>query len=483
MARLLGLETEYGLGLDGADPGQMVAESRAVVCSYSGAYAAPWDYTHECPRRDMRGYEVPGLARNPDDARYDTCGPQYTSIAEEHADRVLPNGGRLYNDHGHPEFSTPECLSLRDLIAYDRAGAEVVLDCAMRRSAELGRRVSIYRNNTDYHGASYGTHECYLISRSTPVEVLISALGSFLATRQIFAGAGKAAFEDPSGCSPGFQLSQRADFITVEASVDTLFRRPLFNTRDEPHATAGSYARLHVICGDANMSEWAGALKVGSLALVLDAIEAGIPMPAPLRDPVRTVQEVSRDLTFGRRYARRGAPDATAIEVQRAYLETAARAPGDLAEREWVLKEWSQALDDLAEATQIGAGEFYQVMSEALQANYPVTAGLMPWVYKRPWPVVAIQLVDGFGHPTAPYYFLKRTYEPAHIQARLPHLLWTAGETVPMRAAVTYAEQAFSGPAAGRSACHPGRRCRMSNWARSGCQRTTPTGTSSSWRS
>ncbi len=347
MARLLGLETEYGLAIEGADPGQMVSESRAVVCSYAGPFASPWDYTRENPRRDMRGYVVSELSRNPEDARYDADGPQYSTIADEHADRVLPNGGRLYNDHGEISgYYTQD--ELRDLVAYDRAGAEIVLDCARRRSADLGRRVGILRNNTDFHGASYGAHECYLTARSTPVDVLISALGSFLATRQILAGAGKAAYENATGSKPGYQLSQRADFIAVEASVDTLFRRPLVNTRDEPHAVADAYRRLHVICGDANMSEWATALKVGSMALVLDALEAGLTMPAPFRDPVKAVLEISRDLTFSRRFERKdAAPPCTAIEMQRAYLDVAARVESDLAERDWVLEEWARALDDL----------------------------------------------------------------------------------------------------------------------------------------
>jgi proteasome accessory factor A len=347
MARLLGLETEYGLHIEDADPGRMVEESRALVQAYDGPYLSPWDYSAEDPRRDMRGFTVANLVRDPADARYDAGGTACASISDEHADRVLPNGGRLYNDHGHPEFSTPECTSLRELVAYDRAGAGIVLACARRRAEVLGQQVVVYKNNTDFHGASYGTHECYLVRRDTPVEKLIEGLASFLATRQVFAGSGKTAFEGDHQEWGRFQISQRADFIAVEASVDTLHRRPLFNTRDEPHATADRYRRLHVICGDANMSDWATALKVGTLSLVLDAIEQGVPMPCTLQDPVSAVRDVSRDPSLRARLRRRDGTMLTAIEVQRRYLDAAAGADSDWPDRQWVLDEWSAVLDDL----------------------------------------------------------------------------------------------------------------------------------------
>ncbi len=412
MARLLGLETEYGLAFEGMEPGQMVSESRAVVCSYEGAYAGPWDYSKENPRQDMRGYVVNELARSAEDARYDADGPQYASIAEEHADRVLPNGGRLYNDHGHPEFSTPECLSIRDLVAYDRAGAEIVLKCAARRGRQIGKHITIYRNNTDYHGASYGTHECCLTPRAMPVESLITGLGSFLATRQVFAGAGKAVHENAYRSSAGYQLSQRADFIEVEASVDTLCRRPLVNTRDEPHASADAFRRLHVIIGDANMSEWATALKVGSLALVLDAMEAGLPMPVPLKDPVQAVRDISRDLSLSRRYDRDGAAASTAIDVQRCYLDVAARAPSALAERDWVLEEWARVLDDLERDPASASDRVDWCAKKALLDDFIAAEGVG-------WSAPIVQSLDLAYHDLDPEAGLARALEQQGLLQRM----------------------------------------------------------------
>ncbi|NLI01241.1 MAG: proteasome accessory factor PafA2 family protein [Chthonomonadales bacterium] len=347
MQRIIGLETEYGLWIEGLAPGAMVEESRALVRAYQGRYASPWDYSDEDPRRDMRGFSVPQLTRDPEDARFDATGPRYASLSDEHADRILPNGGRLYNDHGHPEYSTPECLSVVDLVAHDRAGSHIVHQCALRRAAELGKELRVYKNNTDYHGAAYGTHECYLSRRSVPADTLIAALLPFLATRQVFSGAGKAIIEGNGRVQSAYQISQRADFVSVDASVDTLHRRPLFNTRDEPHAPDADFRRLHVISGDANMSDWATAMKVGTLALVLDAIEAGCSAPRALADPVEAVKEISRTRALDTRLRSADGSWTTPIRLQRDYLALAHDAPSDLPERQWVLDEWDRVLRDL----------------------------------------------------------------------------------------------------------------------------------------
>src|SRR5207248_1292259 len=191
----------------------------------------------------------------------------------------------------------PECSSIRDLVAHDKAGERIVFDAAQRRAQQRGLAVTLYKNNTDFHGASYGTHENYLMARSVPTDVLIQSLLPFFASRQIFAGAGKSGIEADTSISARdlFQLSQRADFVSVESSVDTLHNRPLVNTRDEPHATPRRYRRLHVICGDANMSEYATALKVGTTSLILRLLEMGLTAPVKLTDPIRAVKQVSRD--------------------------------------------------------------------------------------------------------------------------------------------------------------------------------------------
>ena len=203
------------------------------------------------------------------------------SFHEMKSDLVLPNGARFYNDHTQPEYSTPECRTLRDLLAHDRAGERILHRAAERRNQTLGGpHVQLYKNNTDLHGHSYGCHDNYLVSRSIPFPQLVAGLLPFLVSRQVIAGAGKVGIEaQESGFVPGhYQLSQRADFMETDLSVDTMHNRPILNTRDEPHAVREKYRRLHLIIGDANMCEYATALKIGTTQLVLELIDQG-PLP------------------------------------------------------------------------------------------------------------------------------------------------------------------------------------------------------------
>lgn len=350
MQRLFGIETEYGIVVEGLGANDWIAESIAVVRSHAGRAVGGWNYRGEDPRRDMRGFTVQQLSTDPDDAQFDAPNAPRMSREEERSDRVLTNGARFYNDHGHPEYSTPECRSLRDLVAHDKAGERIVFQAAQRRSQQHGKAVSIFKNNTDYHGASYGTHEGYLMLRSVPTDVLIQALLPFFATRQIYAGAGKVGVENDNSRRPEglFQLSQRADFFSVEASVDTLHNRPLVNTRDEPHATPSKYRRLHVICGDANMSEYATALKVGTTSLILKLLEEGLRPTINLADPIRAAKSVSRDISLKQPLEIQSGPPLTAIEIQRHYLEEAERRLGGLDEdADWTIMEWRTVLEAL----------------------------------------------------------------------------------------------------------------------------------------
>jgi proteasome accessory factor PafA2 len=349
MHRLFGIETEYGIVVEGLGANDWINESIALVRSHAGRMAGGWNYRGEDPRRDMRGFTVQQLSTNPDDAQFDAPGAAPMSREEERSDRVLTNGARFYNDHGHPEYATPECSSLRDLVAHDKAGERILFEAARRRSQQRGLAVTLYKNNTDFHGASYGTHEGYLLARSVPTDVLIQSLLPFFASRQIFAGAGKSGVEnDSAGNTDLFQLSQRADFFSVEASVDTLHNRPLVNTRDEPHATPRRYRRLHVICGDANMSEYAMALKVGTTSLVLKLLEEGLTAPIRLVHPVLAAKQISRDCTLRTAVERQGAPPVTGIEIQRLYLEEARKRFAGLDEdTNWTLSEWAWILDAL----------------------------------------------------------------------------------------------------------------------------------------
>lgn len=345
---MFGTEVEYGIYVEGVEPAGLDAESARLVAAYEGLAAEQWDYRAETPRQDMRGFEVKHLARDPEDAKLDTQGAGRRPDGTTVTDRILANGARFYNDHAHPEYSTPECASLRDLVAHEKAGERIVLACAQRRARELGRAVVIYKNNTDYAGMSYGAHENYLVSRAVPEERLRAALVPFLVTRTVFTGAGKVGVERHRRPDVVYQISQRADFVEVEASVDTLSRRPIFNTREEPHADPTLFRRLHVICGDANMSEYALALKVGTTALTVAAVEAGLAPDLALAEPVRAMQAVSHDLTLSAPLSLRGGGCATAIAIQRRYLEAARQTLGlDDAEGAWVCEEWGRVLDAL----------------------------------------------------------------------------------------------------------------------------------------
>ncbi len=321
MERMLtGLETEYGLYIEGRGAKTQVEDSMAVVRSYPGDRRVVWDYRHESPRNDLRGFSVSHLTVDPEDAHFDE-GKSYGPSEEVRSDVILPNGARFYNDHGHPEYSTPECFSLADLAAHDVHGERVVLKAAAAYAQQENVAVRVYKNNTDYHGASYGSHESYLVPRAWGFDRLYAALTPLLVTRPIVCGAGKVGFEHGKACN--FQISQRADFFSERASVDTLFRRPIFNTRDEPHADPTRFARVHVIASDANMIPAATARKVGLVRIAL-ALEAIGQVPRwELADPVKSYEEVSKDERYTFPVPLAGRSWTTAYDVIESYLAAA----------------------------------------------------------------------------------------------------------------------------------------------------------------
>lgn len=240
----------------------------------------------------------------------------------------LENGGRLYLDVGsHPEFATPECDSIMDVVLYDRAGDAILNDLvanAEKRLHDEGIRGTIYlfKNNTDSAGNSYGCHENFLVHRSAEPEDYQSTFIPFLVSRQIYAGAGKI-LSTPKG--PLFALSQRAEHIWEDVSSATTRSRPIINTRDEPHADAEEYRRLHVIVGDSNMSEFATFLKVGTAACVLRMLEE---RPEVFRDltlenPIRAIREISSDLTCRRPVRLKNGKEMSAMDLQFYFLEQA----------------------------------------------------------------------------------------------------------------------------------------------------------------
>ena len=343
---LYGFETEYGITVEGADASALISASREVVKAYSSLnkpVVTRWNYRSEDPRNDQRGFHVKQLSVDPVDAQFDRPGERAHSPESDRCDHLLSNGARFYNDHGHPEYSTPECSDLRSLVAHDKAGERVVLDCAKIYGEKIGKQVEIWKNNTDFHGASYGSHESYLVRRDIVWESFVRGLAPFLATRILFCGAGKVGCEE-RGHDCNYQLSQRADFFSVLQSVDTLNNRPLVNTRDEPHGDARRFRRLHVIAGDANMSEWAIALRAGTTNLVAALVESGWKLDFEMRDPVKAIKSVSRDESY-KWLVDTSRGSMSAIEVQRAYLLAAQnlQLPGS----DWVLSEWNEALDTL----------------------------------------------------------------------------------------------------------------------------------------
>lgn len=361
MNRVFGLETEYGITLAGAETVDVVAESIAIVRSYTEEGALmKWDYALEDPHRDARGFRADELLQDTDEAAYfeiDRSRP--LSFEEIKSDLVLANGARFYNDHAHPEYSTPECATLRDLVAQDKAGERIVEECARRRSVALdnGERVLLYKNNTDFVGHSYGCHDNYLVRRAVPWDRLVAGMLPFLVTRQIFAGAGKLGIEAESATGrPGvYQISQRADFFSVLVSIDTMNKRPLINTRDESHADPAQYRRFHVIIGDSNMSQWATALKIGTTARVLTLIERNLAPALELAQPVEALKAISRDPDHDWIIELRDGRKISAIEVQRLYLHAAQKiAPGD-EETLWLLRAWEEILNDLERDVHLAA--------------------------------------------------------------------------------------------------------------------------------
>jgi Pup amidohydrolase len=337
--KFVGVETEFGITVDGPTEVNPVLASSLVVGAYRarGRREVRWDHTDEHPLRDARGFEVPDPHEPVTD---DELGL---------ANTVLTNGARFYVDHAHPEYSSPECSNARDLVIWDKAGERILEDAARRAASTLpaGSRVLIHKNNTDGKGAAYGTHENYLVPREVAFGRLTRELLPFFVSRLLFVGAGRLGSEFPDAEVP-FQLSQRADFFEVEVGLETTLKRPLMNTRDEPHADPDRYRRLHVINGDANLCEVATFLKVGTMLLVLDLIEDEALGTTPvLAEPVRAFHTVSHDLTAQRPLRLADGSTATALEIQWHYLDAVKRAvkDRDLAPVEVeVLERWEAVL-------------------------------------------------------------------------------------------------------------------------------------------
>ncbi|GAB2742245.1 depupylase/deamidase Dop [Kitasatospora kifunensis] len=317
--RVMGIETEYGISVPGHPNANAMLTSSQIVNAYAAAMhrarRARWDFEEENPLRDARGFD---LAREVADAS------QLTDEDIGLANIILTNGARFYVDHAHPEYSSPEVTNPRDAVLWDKAGERIMAEAAAR-ALELpnGQNILLYKNNTDNKGASYGTHENYLMQRATPFADIVRHLTPFFVCRQVVTGAGRVGIGQ-DGSAHGFQISQRADYFEVEVGLETTLKRPIINTRDEPHADAEKYRRLHVIIGDANLSEISTYLKLGTTSLVLAMIEDGfIAVDLAVDQPVRTLHRVSHDPSLQYLITLRNGRKLTAVQLQMEYYELA----------------------------------------------------------------------------------------------------------------------------------------------------------------
>jgi Pup amidohydrolase len=390
--RIMGTEVEYGISVPGQPGANPMVTSSQVVNAYGArpeltrGGRARWDYEEESPLRDARGFTYSGAVYDPAEA-----------LADEDlglANVILTNGARLYVDHAHPEYSTPEVTNPRDLVRWDKAGERVMAEAA-RRAATLPNvgRIQLYKNNTDNKGASYGAHENYLMRRQTAFADIVTHLTPFFVTRQVICGAGRVGIGQ-DGSQPGFQLSQRADFFEVEVGLETTLKRPIINTRDEPHADADKYRRLHVIIGDANLSEISTFLKVGTTALVLTMIEEkALPADLGIADPVTELKQVSHDPSLTHLVRLRDGRRLSALDLQWAYFE---RASQFVAHRHGsdvdditadVLARWEQVLTLLGRDPALAADQLDWVAKLRLLEGYRERESLG-------WSSHKLQLVD-----------------------------------------------------------------------------------------
>ena len=357
--KVFGTETEYGIAAAGAPDFNPVLSSSLLISTYAGSLRRiRWDYEQESPMRDARGFEpVPANAGSDEDLGL--------------ANVILPNGARYYVDHAHPEYSTPECLTPRELVVHDKAG-ERILERSLLEVARVmpaAPALSIYKNNSDGKGNSYGTHENYLVDRATPFSDIVRDLTPFFVSRIVFTGAGKVGAEAPwdERGRGMFQLTQRADFFETEVGLETTLKRPIINTRDEPHADPERYRRLHVIVGDANLCEVATFLKIGTTAIVLKMIEDAFLPELMVQNPVQALHEISRDPTCRATITLADGRTVSAVQLQWEYLEHA--------------KKYVEREDDTPEQREVV--ERWEAVLTALEGDPSTLHGQLDWVAKQ----------------------------------------------------------------------------------------------------
>jgi proteasome accessory factor A len=370
IGKILGVETEYGIIVRGTAESNPIAASSVLINAYvnelagndAAAQRVGWDFEDESPGNDARGF-----------AREGAMPPE----VETHlVNTVLTNGARYYVDHAHPEFSTPECADALELVRYDKAG-ELILArsiAAAARTLPTGQGIFVYKNNSDGKGNSYGCHENYMMDRAVPFGRIVRHVMPHFVTRQIYCGAGKVGCETtaPNDRAVTFQLSQRADFFEEEVGLETTLKRPIVNTRDEPHADAQKYRRLHVIVGDANMSEVSTFLKVGTTSIVLAMIEDDWfgERELTLAAPVQAIRKVSHDLSLSEPLSMADGSTMTALEIQWELLDLARKYAED------------RGLECVKESVGTDILQRWEAVLTGLETDPPSLANQLDWVAK-----------------------------------------------------------------------------------------------------
>jgi proteasome accessory factor A len=377
VAKVLGIETEYGI-LGGPD-GDPITASSLIVNAYAqqGRSRVRWDFVDESPGRDARG-----------DVRSYSLAP---AIETHLANTVLTNGARLYVDHAHPEYSSPEVRTPMEAVLYDQAGEEVLRRAliAVNETLPPAMALTIYKNNSDGKGNSYGTHENYLVDRAVPFPDIVRALTPHFISRIIVTGAGKVGSEtdESRGYGANFQVSSRAEFFEELVGLETTLKRPIINTRDEPHSDAERFRRLHVINGDANMSPIATLVKVGSTSILLAVLEARGPNvfpPLPQR-PVSAFHAFARDTSLTSSVPTDDG-QWSALDYQWSLLELATsfvnnNGANDVAssdEVSFILSQWRELLEGVSSNVNAVADRVDWVAKQRIVTGYQNRHGLLP---------------------------------------------------------------------------------------------------------
>ncbi|MBP9114800.1 MAG: proteasome accessory factor PafA2 [Acidimicrobiia bacterium] len=371
IAKIMGIETEYGIMSNGTDSQYQnpMTSSGLLINAYLHGSRTEFDFADETPAQD---------------ARIEVNEPPSIFPETHLINAMLTNGARYYVDHAHPEYASPEVSNALEAVLYDRAGEEILRRSMLEAKNIIDGEIIVYKNNTDSKGNSYGTHEGYLVQRNVPFTTLVNSLTSHFVSRQIFCGAGKVGSElHASNNKVDFQISQRADFMEEPVGLETTMKRPIVNTRDEPHSDASKYRRLHIIVGDANMCDVSTFLKLGTTAIILAMIEDDFEdfnnNLCVLVEPVKSIKEISHDTTLKVK-VETNKGFMTALDIQKSILDSAKKyissctseqielIGGNIAHE--ILKRWEDVL-------------------AKLETNPESLSGQVDWITKK-------KIIDGF---------------------------------------------------------------------------------------